>query len=219
MLQRLLIFLPRSSHLNWTLSKLYPTRQGLLRSDITYMLLGGTDVVRDKRPADIPPSEGLRNTCRMPLNQPWARPLKQDGSSLKLKYRPTGSAIVCLIGLGVVGTLLFMGRSREELRPEFVIAVVPDFYAHISNFVITFEIVLLISFVWLLRGLNVLPFVWLFSVAIVLNLIIESFVWILNTPDILDAVFGIFGVLIAMVCTLLLKTFGISEVVEKQASN
>ena len=112
-----------------------------------------------------------------------------------------------------------MGRTREELRPEFVIAVVPDFYAHISNFVITFEIVLLISFVWLLRGLNVLPFVWLFSVAIVLNLIIESFVWILNTPDILDAVFGIFGVLIAMVCTLLLKTFGISEVVENQASN
>lgn len=143
-----------------------------------------------------------------------ARPLKRDGSSLKLKYRPTGSAIVCLIGLGVVCTFLFMGRTREALRPEFIISAVPDFYQHISNFVITFELVLLISFVWLLRGFNLVPFVWLLSVAIVLNLIAESFSWMLNTPDILDAVFGIFGGLLAMVCTRLLKSFGIYEVPE-----
>jgi hypothetical protein len=166
-----------------------------------------------------PPCEKSAKNCRMLLNQLMVRTLKKDDSSLKLKYRPTGSAIVCLIGLGVVCTFLFMGRTRTELRPEFLISVLPDFYAHISNFVITFELVLLISFVWVLRGLNTVPFVWLFSVAIVLNLIIESFVWILNTPDILDAVFGIFGVLLAIVCTLLLKAFGISEVAEYQSSN
>ena len=112
-----------------------------------------------------------------------------------------------------------MGRTRPALRSEFIISIVPDFYAHISNFVITIELVLLISFVWLLRGLKIVPFVWLFSVAIVLNLIIESFVWKLNTPDIQDAVFGIFGVLLALVCTLLLKAFGISEVAEFNSSN
>ncbi len=72
----------------------------------------------------------------------------------------------------------------------------------------------MIAFIWLLRGLNTVPFVWLFSVAIGLNLIVETFVVVLNTPDILDAVFGIFGVLFAMICTLLLKKFGITEVVE-----
>ena len=104
-----------------------------------------------------------------------------------------------------------MGRTRAALRPEFVKAIFPDFYAHISNFVITFEIVLLISFVWLLRGLSMWPFVWLFTVAMALNLIVESFVWTLNRPDMLDAVFGIVGVMFAILCTLLLKRFGIAE--------
>ena len=119
-----------------------------------------------------------------------------------------------LMGLGIVCTLLFMGRTRAALRPEFIVAAVPGFYAHISNFVITFEIVLLIAFVWLLRGLSIWPFVWLFLAALILNVVAESFAWTLNTPDMLDAVFGLFGVLFAIVCTLLLKTFGLAKVAD-----
>ncbi len=47
-----------------------------------------------------------------------------------------------------------------------------------------------------------------------MNIIVELFITVLNTPDIIDALYGIAGILLAYCFALFLKTSGLKEITQ-----
>lgn len=65
--------------------------------------------------------------------------------------------------------------------------------SHISNFSLSFLFYLAIGFSWLLQGNSFSKIVWLGIVLILANLLCETVMGFMNTPDLIDAVYGIVG--------------------------
>ena len=134
-----------------------------------------------------------------------------NATTLNFKFVPKLVTKLCLIAVAGICVILFFGRAYPWLRIDPVTSVFPGFYNHISNFVITFELILLISFVWLLREVELRYFLILFGIGVALNVLVESFLSVLNTPDMVDAFYGIVAVIIAAIMTLSIKLYGITE--------
>ena len=134
-----------------------------------------------------------------------------NDTSSNFKYPPTLATTIFLAAVVGTCTILFFGRGYPWLRIEPVTKILPGFYSHVSNFVITLELTLIISFVWVLRDVELKFFLILFATAVVLNVLIESFLKVLNTPDIADAIYGIAAVVIAAIVTLFVRRYGITE--------
>jgi len=69
----------------------------------------------------------------------------------------------------------------------------PGFYQNISNFLLSYLLYTGIGFFWLMAGISTKHILYLGLTLIALNLIYELFIPVLNTPDIVDAWFGIVG--------------------------
>ena len=93
--------------------------------------------------------------------------------------------------------LLFMGRKVEALRPEWLLALAPDVYSHVSNLVIASLLHGVIGYLWLLLGVRLRHAMLLGLAIAVVNLVYEGFVPVLNTRDGIDAVYGLLGVAIS----------------------
>lgn len=112
---------------------------------------------------------------------------------------------LCLI---VFDTLLMLFRWLEHIAPN--VRLLPDFLLdHITNFALCMLLLLIfgitvLSFGGKLRSISVAALV-----MSVLNIVYECFIPILNTPDILDAMFGVIGVAIAYVFLILLRKNGL----------
>ncbi len=129
-----------------------------------------------------------------------------DKTSLKLKYTATTTAIIIYYGLLLFDLGLLLSKNIQVLHVEFAV-----FYSHISNFVISSILVSVISLIWLLQGAPFKLIIWLGIVAIVLNFIVELFFRFLNTPDIIDAVYGTVGVVFTVLVMLIMKKKGFKE--------
>ena len=118
----------------------------------------------------------------------------------KIVYRrlPTiGASIGYLLLLAAV-FLLFLGRSIEALRPAFILDVAPDFYPHVSNFSISCMLCMAIGYQWLMAGTTMRPVAWLAAAIVAANFIYEYVIPFINTPDPLDAIYGLAGTLLGI---------------------
>ena len=112
---------------------------------------------------------------------------------------------LCLI---VFDTFLMLCRWLEHIVPN--VRLLPDFLLdHIDNFALCMLLMLIfgitvLSFGGKFRGITAAALV-----MSVLNIGYECFIPIRNTPDILDAVFGVIGVAIAYVFLILLRKNGL----------
>lgn len=112
---------------------------------------------------------------------------------------------LCLI---VFDTLLMLFRWLEHIAPN--VRLLPDFLLdHITNFALCMLLLLIfgitvLSFGGKLRSISVAALA-----MSVLNIVYECFIPILNTPDIMDAMFGVIGVAIAYVFLILLRKNGL----------
>ena len=112
---------------------------------------------------------------------------------------------LCLI---VFDTLLMLFRWLEHIAPN--VRLLPDFLLdHITNFALCMLLLLIfgitvLSFGGKLRGISAAALA-----MSVLNIVYECFIPILNTPDIMDAMFGVIGVAIAYVFLILLRKNGL----------
>lgn len=102
------------------------------------------------------------------------------------------AAIGYLVLLAVV-LLLFLGRSVEALRLAAILAMAPDFYTHVSNFAISYLLYTAIGYQWLMAGATMKPIVWLGFAILLCNFVYESFIPFINTPDPMDAIYGLVG--------------------------
>ena len=102
------------------------------------------------------------------------------------------AAIAFVVLLAVV-FLLFLGRRVEMLSSGFIVEVARDFYAHVSNFAISYLIYTAIGYQWLMAGATIKPIVWLGVAILLCNFVYERFIPFINTPDPMDAVYGLVG--------------------------
>lgn len=108
--------------------------------------------------------------------------------------------------------VLFQGRKSDSLRSEFLLRLFPDMYQHISNFTLSYLLIAGIGYVWILTGVNYLYISWMVLVVVVLNFIYELCIPILNTPDIVDAYYGLVGSVMAYVFLIISKRFGLLNI-------
>ncbi len=109
------------------------------------------------------------------------------------------------------GTIcLFIKISRYNLFT----AIYPDFYLHISNFSISL-IIGLLGYFWLLMGVKFTYTLGLTIFLLIANLLSETVLGVMNTPDPLDMFFGFVGTLIAAVLLWVISKFGLKLAAEE----
>ena len=111
---------------------------------------------------------------------------------------------LCLI---VFDTFLMLCRWLEHIVPN--VRLLPDFLLdHITNFALCMLLLLIFGITTLSFGGKLKSITAAALVMSVLNIVYECFIPILNTPDILDAVFGVIGIAVAYVFLILLRKNG-----------
>lgn len=125
-----------------------------------------------------------------------------------IKRIPHPFSPLCLLGLLAANMLLFMGRKHEALRSDAILDVAPTFYSHVSNFSLSLMLYAGIGFFWLMMGVTRRHVLALGFVIAACNLAYEFFVPILNTPDPVDAWYGLAGTAAGAAFLLLCDRFG-----------
>lgn len=128
------------------------------------------------------------------------------------KYTPNILSIALFFVLYIIVFALFLGRTKNFLRIDLILDRFPSFYQHISNFSISYLLYAGVGFVWLFLGLKLRHIALFGFILIAINLIYELWIPILNTPDLIDAYFGVAGTSLAFLFLLIVKIFGLIEV-------
>ena len=76
---------------------------------------------------------------------------------------------------------------------KVILEAAPDFYTHVSNFAISYLLYAAIGYQWLMAGATMKPIVWLGFAILLGNFVYESFIPFINTPDPMDAIYGLVG--------------------------
>ena len=112
---------------------------------------------------------------------------------------------LCLI---VFDAFLMLCRWLEHIVPD--VRLLPGFLLdHITNFALCMLLLLIFGMTVLSFGGKLRSITAAALVMSVLNVVYECFIPILNTPDILDAMFGVIGVAIAYVFLVMLRKNGL----------
>lgn len=120
---------------------------------------------------------------------------------LKKKY------LIIYLCLIVFDAFLMLCRWLEHIVPN--VRLLPDFLLdHITNFALCMLLLLIFGITTLSFGGKLKSITAAALVMSVLNIVYECFIPILNTPDILDAVFGVIGIAAAYVFLILLRKNG-----------
>jgi len=121
------------------------------------------------------------------------------------------TAISFLIFLAVVFAL-FQGRKSEWIRLQNIDNFLPEFYSHISNFCLSYILYSGIGYFWIMAGVKFKYIVGLGIVILASNFIFELFINIVNTPDIIDAYYGVTGTLFALLFLFISYKFGFKAI-------
>lgn len=137
--------------------------------------------------------------------------MKQKNSFAGLKYVPTIFGISAYFLLFILAFFLFLARKSESLRIDRLLDFDPEFYTHTTNFSISLIICLVFGFTEILFTGKIKNSYWMGLFLIAANFIYELFIPLINTPDIIDAYYGLAGTLIPFVYFYFLKKFGITK--------
>ncbi len=127
------------------------------------------------------------------------------------KYIPKLWLTAVYLALVAGAFILFMGRTKEYLRMEFLMTAFPGFYTHVSNFSITFLLYAGTGYFWLMQGAGMKSIFWLGGVLIAVNFLYELALPVINTMDITDAYYGLAGAVAGMAFLMLAQTYGFTE--------
>jgi len=137
--------------------------------------------------------------------------MKQKNSFSGLRYVPTIFGISAYFLLFLLAFFLFLGRKSKSLRIGRLLDFDPEFYSHTTNFSISLLICLVFGFSEILFTGKIKSSYWMALFLIAVNFIYELFIPFINTPDIIDAYYGLAGTLIPFPYFYFLKKFGITK--------
>jgi glycopeptide antibiotics resistance protein len=118
-------------------------------------------------------------------------------------------AMIAYFTLLALTALAFLGWTQPGLRIVDVEVLVPGFYAHTSNLLLSCTLVLVFGLVRLLYGASLWESAAFGGVVIACNFSYELFLTLFNTRDVTDAYFGTLGVVVALGFVALLKRRGL----------
>ena len=125
-----------------------------------------------------------------------------------LKFDFKKKYLVIYLCLIVFDAFLMLCRWLEHIVPD--VRLLPGFLLdHITNFALCMLLLLIFGMTVLSFGGKLRSITAAALVMSVLNIVYECFIPILNTPDILDAMFGVVGVAIAYVFLIMLRKNGL----------
>ena len=129
----------------------------------------------------------------------------------EIKYKMKKHFLAVYILLFVIACILTLGRMVSIFRPDFIMFC-KSFHYSVSNLCISMIWYLSIGRLILKYGLN---FRWVVITGLLLitaNFICETLMGFMNTADILDAIFGTIGALIAFLFLLVTKYHGLESI-------
>lgn len=125
-----------------------------------------------------------------------------------LKFDFKKKYLVIYLCLIVFDAFLMLCRWLDHIVPD--VRLLPGFLLdHITNFALCMLLLLIFGMTVLSFGGKLRSITAAALVMSVLNIVYECFIPILNTPDILDAMFGVVGVAIAYVFLIMLRKNGL----------
>ena len=124
------------------------------------------------------------------------------------KHSPRRPVIISFRILLCIGVLLMISRWYSVINSDFVLFT-PEIHAHISNLSLSMIFYLAIGYSWLLNGKRIRFIVLLGVLLVIANIICETLMGFMNTPDIVDALYGIVGVGVSFVFLLLTHKYGL----------
>ncbi len=129
--------------------------------------------------------------------------------SFALKRIPrVWASLLHLAALALAGAM-FAGRRSAAFRWEAILDRVPDFYSHVSNLSITYMLYTGAGYVWLAFGVPMRAIGLLGIALAACNIVVEMAIPILNTPDPIDALYGLIGVALGAVLLVVIDRYGI----------
>jgi hypothetical protein len=131
-------------------------------------------------------------------------------AKISYKYIPKLWAAISFLLLLLSANFLFLGRKIKVFHCAALVATFHDFYYHVSNFSLSMLIYLTLGYVWLLIGLNIKHVAMAGIVIVLINFIYELFIPVLNTPDIVDAYYGLAGVVLSFLFLYAVDKFGLN---------
>jgi hypothetical protein len=112
---------------------------------------------------------------------------------------------LCLI---IFGAFLMICRWINHIEPD--VKILPEFILdHVNNFALCLLLLLIVGFIILMFTGKIKAITVIAAVIAALSVIYECLLPMLNTPDVVDAVFGVCGTLVAYIHLLVLKKWGI----------
>jgi hypothetical protein len=134
--------------------------------------------------------------------------MKLDQPIKSIKYIPKIWTAFSYLLLLLFSLMLFFGRNFEIIRIAPLVDEFPNFYNHVSNFSLSFIIYITIGYVGLMANLTLRHIIVIGLTILLLNLVTEFLISFLNTPDTIDAIFGIVGVVLGFVFLFLANRYG-----------
>jgi hypothetical protein len=134
--------------------------------------------------------------------------MKLDQPIKSIKYIPKIWTAFSYLLLLLFSLMLFFGRNFEIIRIAPLVDEFPNFYKHVSNFSLSLIIYITIGYVGLMANLTLRHIIVIGLTILLLNLVTEFLISFLNTPDTIDAIFGIAGVVLGFVFLFLANRYG-----------
>lgn len=129
---------------------------------------------------------------------------------IKYKYNPKKLTYTIYMFIILSGILLTIGRWYSVLNSDFVLFN-EEIQSHISNLSLSMIVYIGIGYTWLLMGHKFFTIGILGVFLIIANLICETFMVFLNTPDMIDFIYGVIGIGIAFIFLFISHKYGFVE--------
>ena len=125
------------------------------------------------------------------------------------KYNIKTKYLVIYLVLIVFCGFLMICRWINHIEPD--VKILPEIVlAHITNFALCLMLLLIIGYIILMFGGRIKAITILAIAIVVFNIVYECFLPLLNTSDIIDALFGVCGTIVAYVYLVILKKNGLT---------
>lgn len=123
------------------------------------------------------------------------------------QYRTKKAYTIAYIIFIFIGMLFTLGKWYSVFNPDFIM-INAEVHSHISNLSLSMIVYVGIGYSWLLFGKSLRFIQMLGAFLIVGNFACETLMGFMNTTDIMDALYGAVGVLVAYLYLFLTHKYG-----------
>ena len=125
------------------------------------------------------------------------------------KFQSKKITNIVFYSLILLGALLTILRWISAFNSRIMV-INEEINSHISNLSLSLIVYIAIGFTWTLQGLKFKKVVVLGIIIMIANILCETVMGFMNTPDIIDAVYGVIGTIIGFCFLALSKRYGLN---------